>query len=118
MGIPYSSFFSNFLPSIAALILAKLYTVVWLSSLPETTINLPSGDTSTPCGLLGSGIKNKALLSTMVFMPNTSWPLILVALPALTNSAAFFQLTTCIKSVSFCEQPASYGGRPFSIPPT
>ncbi len=45
-------------------------------------------------------------------------PLIFFALPAFTSSAAFFQLITCRKSVSFAEQPASNGGRPLSMPPT
>jgi hypothetical protein len=39
------------------LIFAKLYTVPWVSSLPPTTMSAPSGVTSTPCGLFGSGTK-------------------------------------------------------------
>ena len=84
-GMPYGSFDSN-LPALMA---------AWIFSKPATTMNLPSGVTSTPCGDFGSGTRKRmpSLIAVSIMM--TLWPLIFFALPALTTSAAFFQLITC-----------------------
>ena len=99
-------------------IFSKLKTETWLSSLPATIRYLPSGVTSTPCGLLGSGIRYSSPSAIDCSMGMKYIPFSCLTLPALTSSSAFFQLVTCRKSVSLDEQPASKGGRPRSMPPT
>ncbi len=96
-GMPYGSVDSKRLFLIASMIFSKEYTDMWVSSLPFTTMNLPSGVTSTPCGLLGSGIRNRMPSLIAVSIMITRWLLmILTLLSSFAISAARFQLTTCM----------------------
>ena len=67
---------------------------------------------------LTNGFTGDFSLGHAAFMAIGAYSAALLTLPAATSSAAFFQLVTCMKSVSLEEQPASNGGRPRSLPPT
>ena len=73
---------------------SKLYTVPCVSSLPETTMSFPSGETSTPCGLFGSGTSVSTPSAAATSIGKTFMPAIVFVFPAATSSSAFFQFTT------------------------